>query len=152
MTQDNFWGTNRMFHPDCQEGNGRSCWKSIELVTLAVGLVGTATACLANYSWHWFKESLFFVIWSAAPYGLLLLGNHIARRLVRSHIMERVTALLAVALTALSLMAYIGAVLRPNHSSGMVFAILPLCWMIAIPVVLIGIVGSFFAVARWRMR
>ncbi len=141
-----------MFRPDFREGNARICWKSIELVTLAVGLVGTATACLANYGWHWFKESLFFVIWSAAPYGLLLLGNHIARRLVKSPLLQPVTALLAVALTTLSLMAYFGAVLKPNHSSGMVFAILPLCWMIAIPVVLTGIVVGFLAVVQRRMR
>ncbi|GAK58948.1 hypothetical protein U27_05923 [Candidatus Vecturithrix granuli] len=126
------------------------CWKRIEIVMLGVGFVGTATACLANYSWHWFKESLFFMIWSALPYGFLLVGNHIACRVVKSRLLQPVTALIAVALTALSLMAYIRAVLSPNHSSGMVFFILPLCWMIAIPVVLTGTVIGFLMAARWR--
>jgi uncharacterized membrane protein len=137
-----------MSDPDFQKSG--IWWKRIEIAALVVGLVGTATACLANYGWHWFRESLFFMIWSVAPYGLLFLGNRIARKFVRFHLVQPVTALLAVALTALSLMAYLGAVLKPNHSSGMVFAILPLCWMVAIPVVLTGIILGFLAVAHWR--
>jgi len=134
--------------PDDRKGGIR--WQRIETVTLLVGLLGTATACLASYGWHWFKESLFFLIWSAAPYGLLLLGNQIARKLVRSRLLPPVTAVLAMVLTVLSLIAYGRAVLHPNHSSGMVFLILPVCWVVAIPVVLTAIVVGFLAVARRR--
>jgi hypothetical protein len=137
-----------VLRPD--DRNSGIWWTRIELATLVVGLVGTAISCLANYNWHWFKESLFFMIWSSMPYGLLFFGNHIARKFVRSRYFLPVAALLALALTALSLTAYISAVVRPNHSSGMVFAILPLVWMIAIPAVLIGIVVAFLAEARWR--
>lgn len=74
-------------------------WKWIEFVALLVGFLGTAIACLANYNWHWFKESIFFMIWSIAPYGLLLIGNYIVGRLIKSRFLQPVTALLAVVLT-----------------------------------------------------
>ncbi len=137
-----------MVGPDSQKGG--ICWTKIEIATLTIGLVGSAAACLANYGWHLSEESLFYVIWSAVPFGLLLLGNHIARRFVSSRRLQLVTGLLAVALAGLSLMAYTGAVLKLHHSSGMVFFILPLCWMIAIPVVLTGMIVGFLAVGGWR--
>jgi hypothetical protein len=128
----------------------RIYWKLTELVILAIGFVGSATACLAEYNWHWFRESMTYMIWSAAPFVFLALGNYIARRLVKSHIMYPVSALLAFILTFMSLNAYIGAVLHPHHSSGMVFAVLPLLWMMAILAVLTVIVVGFFVAARLR--
>lgn len=139
-----------MRHSDLQEG--RICWTWVELVFLSVGLLGTATACLANYGWHWNKESLFFMIFSAVPYALLLLGNNIARRIVKSRIIQPVTTLLAIALTSLSLIVYIKAVIYPNHSSGMIFLILPLSLMVTIPVILILIIVGFLVVERRRHR
>ncbi len=125
---------------------GANWWTWIELIALLIGAAGSAAACLASYQWHWFQESLFFTAWSAAPYGLLLLGGIAARRLVRSLFLRLVTALLAIGMTFLSLWAYIGAVLRPNHSSGMVFAVLPLIWMMAILVILaVFVVGLLVA-------
>ncbi len=93
---------------------------------------------------------MFFMIFSAVPYVLLLLGNHIARRLVKSRIIEPVTTLLAITLTSLSLIVYIKAVIYPNHSSGMIFAILPLFLMMAIPVVLILIITGFLITEKRR--
>ncbi len=127
-----------------------SWWNGLELAALAVGCVGTAAACLASYDWHWFRESRFYALWSVAPYGLLALGSWSARKLVTSQLLRPITAVLAVAISALSLTAYIGAVRHPNHSSGMVFAVLPLLWMTAIPVFYAGVIVAFVAVARWR--
>lgn len=123
-------------------------WKTIEFAALAAGFVGSAGACLANYGWHWFRESITFMCLSAAPFGLLALGSYIARRVVGSQGLRPVTALLAAALAVLSLKVYIGAVLHPNHSSGMAFAIVPLLSMAAILAVLTIIVICFSAAAR----
>ncbi len=124
-------------------------WNWIELVAVLIGLTGTTIACLSSYSWNWSKESMFFVAWSVLPYGLLLVGSHIGRRFVESRFFELAAALVAIAVVTLSLIVYGKAVLRPNHSSGMVFFILPLCWMIAIPILITMIVIGFLAVARW---
>ncbi len=137
-----------MGHSGLQKGG--ICWTWVELGILLVGFLGTGTACLANYGWNWFKESLFFLIFSMVPYGFLFVGNHIARRLVRSRIIEPVTTLLALALTSLSLIVYISSVINPNHSSGMIFAILPLSLMVAIPVVLILIIVGFLIKEKRR--
>ncbi|GEM_PF-3454845 len=125
------------------------CFSKIELIALLIGLLGTITACLANYGWHWNRESLFFMIFSAVPYGFLLAGNYIVRRIVKSRIIEPVTALFAIALTSLSLIVYIKAVIYPSHSSGMIFLILPLCLMVAIPIIMmLTVVGFLIAEKR----
>jgi hypothetical protein len=115
-------------------------WRLVELASLLVGLVGTAALCLAGYGWHLSRESLFFIAWSATPYVLLALFGRIARTLLVSRAIRPVTALFAVAVSLLSLAAYGNAVLHPNHSSGMVFVILPLMWMIVVPLVTAGVV------------
>ncbi len=124
-------------------------WKRVEYAALAAGFTGSAGACLANYNWHLFRESLFFMFLSIAPFCLLALTSHMARRLIKSNIIRPLSALFAVALTIFSLTAYLKAVLHPNHSSGMVFVIVPLMSMIAIVAVLIGVVlGSAAANLR----
>ncbi len=137
-----------MGNPDLQKV--WSSWTWIEFVVILIGLLSTVTACLANYGWHWIKERMFFMIFSAVPYVLLLLGNYIAHRLVKSRFIQPVTTLLAITITSLSLIVYVKAVIYPNHSSGMIFAILPISLMMAIPVVLIIIVVGFFIMERRR--
>jgi hypothetical protein len=119
---------------------GGNFWKRVEFAALAAGLAGSATACAAGYNWHLFRESLFFMLFSAAPFVLFALIGHIARKTIRSAVMPPISALFAVALTIFSLIVYIKAVLYPNHSSGLVFAIVPLISMAAVAAGLIGIV------------
>jgi hypothetical protein len=47
-----------------QSGKG---WKMLELAALATGLGGSAAACLANYNWHLFRESVFYMIFAVLP-------------------------------------------------------------------------------------
>jgi hypothetical protein len=151
MTGD-FLGT--AMNRECQMTTGQSTygWTILELSILAAGLAGSATACLANYNWHWFRESVFYMAWSATPFILLGAGSHIAGRIVRSPALRPVTTLLALLLAFLSLAAYVPAVLHPNHSSGMIFAVLPLCWMIGIPAVLTVVTVCFQVAESWRRR
>lgn len=107
-------------------------WSWLELVVYGVGGAGSAIACMANYDWHWRHESITYSIWAAVPFVLLAFGAYIARRLIRSNFLRPVIVIIAIVMTVQSLTAYILAVLHPNHSSGMIFVILPLCWIIAI--------------------
>lgn len=122
----------------------------LELAALAVGLGGSAIACLANYNWHFFRESVFYMSWSAAPFVLMGIGSHIARRVTGSPVLRPVTAFLTALLAFLSLAAYIPAVLHPNHSSGIIFAVLPLCWMVGIPILLTALVVCSLIVENLR--
>jgi hypothetical protein len=131
--------------------SGRN-WKILELTLLTTGLAGSAVACLANYNWHWFRESVFYMIWSAAPFLMLGVGSHIVDRILRSPVLHPIMTLLAFLLAFLSLTAYIPAVLHPHHSSGMIFAVLPLCWMIGIPAVLTFVTVCFLVAESWRRR
>jgi len=128
-------------------------WQRVEYAALATGLAGSALACLANYGWHLFRESLFFMCFSAAPFILLGLIGYIARRLMKSNILQPLMAFFASALTILSLTVYIKAVLHPNHSSGMIFVIMPLISLTAVAAVLIGIaVAAVWANPRGDKR
>jgi len=132
--------TDKLHMTPSQAGRG---WKILELASLAAGLGGSATACLANYNWHWFRESVFYMCWSAVPFVMMGIGSYFVRRVIGSPVLRPIMAFLAALLAFLSLTAYIPAVLHPNHSSGMIFAVLPLCWMIGIPAVLTVITVCF---------
>jgi len=64
-----------MLPSDSPKWAGWCTW--LEMAALSLGLVGSATACLACYNWRWFRESLFFMIWSAAPYALFALYGYL---------------------------------------------------------------------------
>lgn len=141
--------TDKLHTASSKSGTG---WKILELAALATGLGGSAAACLANYNWHLFRESVFYLCWSAAPFVMLGVGGYVVRRVIGSPVLRPIMAFLAALLTFLSLTAYIPAVLHPNHSSGMIFAVLPLCWMIGIPAVLTVITVCFLVAKSWLRR